>query len=100
MPPPGGFEAIKYKRNLPLKGPSGLVMFLGVMGITSFGLYRVLQGRAEQRFESKPLLLRLCTLMACVSELKREKGWSRIHLTPLPIAEADREASRREQAGL
>jgi len=82
MPPPGGFEAIKYKRNLPLKGPSGLVMFLGVMGITSFGMYRVLQGRAEQR------------------ELKREKVWSRIHLTPLLIAEADRDAYRREQAAL
>jgi len=82
MPPPGGFEAIKYKRNLPLKGPSGLVMFLGVMGVTSFGMYRVLQGRAEQR------------------ELKREKIWSRIHLTPLLIAEADRDAYRREQAAL
>jgi|ERR1700761_959049 len=100
MPPPGGFEAIKYKRNLPLKGPSGLVMFLGVMGITSFGMYRVLQGRAEQRFESNALLLWLCTLIACFSELKREKVWSRIHLTPLLIAEADRDAYRREQAAL
>lgn len=32
------------------------------------------------------------------SELKREKAWSRIHLVPLILAEADRDAYRREQA--
>jgi NADH dehydrogenase (ubiquinone) 1 alpha subcomplex subunit 13 len=33
-----------------------------------------------------------------VSELKREKAWSRIHLVPLLVAESDRDAYRREQA--
>lgn len=31
-------------------------------------------------------------------ELKREKAWSRIHLVPLLLAEADRDTYRREQA--
>lgn len=33
-------------------------------------------------------------------ELKRERAWSRIHLIPLLMAEADRDAFRREQAQL
>jgi NADH dehydrogenase (ubiquinone) 1 alpha subcomplex subunit 13 len=34
------------------------------------------------------------------SELKREKAWSRIHLVPMIMAEADRDAYRREQGQL
>lgn len=34
------------------------------------------------------------------SELRREKAWSRIHLVPLLMAEADRDTHRREQAQL
>jgi len=34
------------------------------------------------------------------SELQREKVWSRIHLTPLLLAESDRDVYRREQAAL
>ena len=33
-------------------------------------------------------------------ELQREKTWSRIHLVPLLLAEADRDAYRRQQAAL
>lgn len=33
-------------------------------------------------------------------ELQREKTWSRIHLVPLLLAEADRDVYRREQAAL
>jgi hypothetical protein len=50
MPPSGGFEMIKYKRSLPLKGPSGLIMLLGVVGITGYGFYRVGLGNRERRF--------------------------------------------------
>ena len=32
------------------------------------------------------------------SELKRERAWSRIHLIPLLMAEADRDAFRRSEA--
>ncbi len=40
-----------------------------------------------------------CLVCAC-SELQREKVWSRIHLVPLLMAEADRDVYRREQAAL
>ncbi|KAI9000805.1 GRIM-19 [Trametes punicea] len=82
MPPPGGFEAIRYKRNLPLRGPSGLVILGGVTAVCAYGFYRVGKGNLEKR------------------ELQREKVWSRIHLVPLLLAEGDRDAYRRQQAAL
>jgi hypothetical protein len=39
----------------------------------------------------------MLTLVA-FSELRREKAWSRIHLVPLLLAEADRDVYRREKA--
>ncbi|XP_006456821.1 GRIM19 NADH ubiquinone oxidoreductase [Agaricus bisporus var. bisporus H97] len=82
MPPSGGFEAIKYKRNLPFRGPGGLAILGGVTAICAYGFYRVGKGNLEKR------------------ELRREKAWSRIHLVPLLLAESDRDAYRREQAAL
>ncbi|AFR97109.1 NADH dehydrogenase (ubiquinone) 1 alpha subcomplex 13 [Cryptococcus neoformans C23] len=82
MPPPGGYETLRYKRNLPLKGPSGAVLFGGVFAICIAGFYRLGQGNVEKR------------------ELKREKAWSRINLVPLLLAEQDRDAYRRQQAAL
>ncbi|KAI0032957.1 GRIM-19 [Vararia minispora EC-137] len=80
MPPPGGFAHVQYKRNLSLRGPSG-VLILGVTCLVSaFGFYRLGQGNLEQR------------------ELAREKAWSRIHLVPLLLAEGDRDAYRRQKA--
>lgn len=49
MPPPGGYETLKYKRNLPLKGPSGAVLFGGVFAICIAGFYRLGQGNVEKR---------------------------------------------------
>ncbi|KAG2155044.1 B16.6 subunit of GRIM-19, NADH:ubiquinone oxidoreductase [Suillus bovinus] len=82
MPPPGGFEAVKYKRNLPFRGPSGLVILGAVTAVCAYGFYRVGMGNLERR------------------ELQREKVWSRIHLVPLLVAEGDRDAYRRQQAAL
>ncbi|UZJ51681.1 hypothetical protein CBS101457_001001 [Exobasidium rhododendri] len=82
LPPSGGYEPIRYKRNLPARGPGGLVVFSGVLAICAYGFYRVGQGNLERR------------------ELKREKAWSRIHLVPMILAEADRDAYRRGQAQL
>ncbi|KAI0832642.1 GRIM-19 [Trametes gibbosa] len=82
MPPSGGFEAVKYKRNLPLRGPSGLVILGGVTAVCAYGFYRVGKGNLEKR------------------ELQREKVWSRIHLVPVLLAEGDRDAYRRQQAAL
>ncbi|WVQ84511.1 hypothetical protein IAT38_006665 [Cryptococcus sp. DSM 104549] len=82
MPPAGGYEPVKYKRNLPARGPSGLVLFAGMALICGIGWYRVGQGNAEKR------------------ELLREKTWSRINLVPVILAEQDRDVYRREQAAL
>ncbi|CAO1624915.1 unnamed protein product [Parajaminaea phylloscopi] len=82
LPPQGGYEPIRYKRNLPARGPGGLAIFGGVIAVCAYGFYRVVAGNIEQR------------------ELKREKAWSRINLVPMILAEADRDAYRREQANL
>ena len=49
MPPPGGFENVKYKRNLPFRGPSGAVVLAGVFGVCAFGFYKLGQGNLEKR---------------------------------------------------
>ncbi|KAK8849752.1 hypothetical protein IAR55_005087 [Kwoniella newhampshirensis] len=82
MPPSGGYETIRYKRNLPLRGPSGAMIFGGVAAICAFGFWRLGAANVEKR------------------ELKREKAWSRIYLVPLILAEQDRDAYRRSQAAL
>ncbi|GLB34058.1 putative high mobility group protein [Lyophyllum shimeji] len=82
MPPPGGFEHVKYKRNLPFRGPSSYVVLGGVTAICAYGFYRLGKGNLEKR------------------ELQRENVWSRIHLVPLLMAEGDRDMYRREQAAL
>ena len=50
MPPPGGFEPVKYKRNLPLHGPSGLVILGGVTAVCAYGFYRLGKGNLEKRY--------------------------------------------------
>lgn len=49
LPPQGGYEPIRYKRNLPARGPGGLVVFGAVLGICGYGFYRVAIGNLEQR---------------------------------------------------
>jgi len=78
LPPPGGFPTLKYKRNLPSRGPSGAVLFAGFLGVVTYGWYWNIQSIQERR------------------ELKREKVWSRIHLIPLLQAESDRDEVRRQ----
>ncbi|KAI5455197.1 hypothetical protein NCC49_000014 [Naganishia albida] len=82
MPPPGGFEHVRYKRNIPIRGPGGAAIFGGVAAVCAYGFYLVGQGNLEKR------------------ELQREKAWSRIHLVPLMLAEQDRDAYRRNVAAV
>uniref|UniRef100_A0A8H7XWC6 NADH dehydrogenase [ubiquinone] 1 alpha subcomplex subunit 13 n=1 Tax=Psilocybe cubensis TaxID=181762 RepID=A0A8H7XWC6_PSICU len=93
MPPAGGFESIKYKRNLPFRGPGAYAILGGVTAICAYGFYRLGKGNLERRpkLEAEPSDDR---------ELEREKMWSRIHLVPLLTAEGDRDQYRREQAAL
>ncbi|WFD30402.1 hypothetical protein MSPP1_001421 [Malassezia sp. CBS 17886] len=82
LPPKGGFAPIRYKRNLPARGPSGTVLLAGVLGISIFGFYRVGLANQEKR------------------EIARERAWSRIYLTPMILAEGDRDTFRRETAAI
>jgi len=50
MPPPGGFEGIQYKRNLPIRGPGGVAILCGVTAVCAYGFYRVGKGNLEKRF--------------------------------------------------
>jgi hypothetical protein len=49
LPPPGGYPEVKYRRYLPKRGPSGLVIFAGLTAICGYGFYRVAQGNLERR---------------------------------------------------
>lgn len=45
----GGYEQVRYKRNLPIRGPSGLVIFGATIAVCTFGFYRYGQGVVEKR---------------------------------------------------
>lgn len=45
----GGFEAIKYKRNLPTRGPGALAILGGVTAFVAYGFYRVGLGNTEKK---------------------------------------------------
>lgn len=49
LPPAKGFGAIKYKRNLPTRGPAGIVIFGIVGAVCAFGFVKVGQGNLEKR---------------------------------------------------
>merc|ERR1712169_11278 len=77
MPPRGGYEPVQFKRNLPAKGFRPGVLLLGMGAVMTYGWYRLTVGMRE------------------LNELRREKVWSRIYLTPLLQAEEDRDQVRR-----
>lgn len=53
LPPAEGFPEVKYRRYLPKRGPSGLVILAGITALSTFGFYRVSQGNLERRYDSK-----------------------------------------------
>ena len=50
LPPSGGYSEVRYRRYLPKRGPSGLVIVAGVAAVMTFGFYRVAQGNLERRY--------------------------------------------------
>jgi len=58
MPPTGGFESLKYKRNLPYKGPGAYVLLGGVTAICAYGFYRLGKGNLERRYVVSSYYLR------------------------------------------
>jgi hypothetical protein len=61
MPPAGGYESIKYKRNLPIRGPGGAVIFGTVIGICALGFWRIGEGNLEKRYVSPRVLTPMCS---------------------------------------
>lgn len=59
MPPAGGYETIRYKRNLPFRGPGGAIIVGVVSAISAYGFYRVGLGNLEKR--CVPRLLPWCS---------------------------------------
>lgn len=48
LPPKGGYPAIEYTRNLPKRGPSGLMIFVGGAAVMAFGFYHVIKGNRRR----------------------------------------------------
>ena len=48
-PRPGGFPEVPFKRNIPVRGPSGAALFLGSVAITVFGFGRIIAGNQRRR---------------------------------------------------
>mmetsp|Transcript_5810 Transcript_5810/g.14882 ORF Transcript_5810/g.14882 Transcript_5810/m.14882 type:complete len:145 (-) Transcript_5810:219-653(-) len=42
-PPPGGYPEVKYKKNIPPKGPSNLVLIGSVSAVVAYGWYFTIQ---------------------------------------------------------
>ena len=76
LPPKSGFNPIQYQRNLPKKGPTSVVLLMGLGSIMGYGWYQYMKGFKEQQ------------------ELQREKAWLRISLLPFLQAESDRNTVR------
>ena len=49
MAPKGGYPEIKIARNLPKRGPSGLVTMLGGVAVMSFGFYMIAKTNRQRR---------------------------------------------------
>ncbi|KAI9823509.1 MAG: hypothetical protein M1826_007721 [Phylliscum demangeonii] len=82
LPPVGGYDRIQYRRNIPARGFRPSVYIYGVIGVMTYGFYKVGIGIRER------------------NELARERHWARIHLVPLLQAEEDRDQVRRHYADL
>ena len=73
-------NTIKYSRNIPKRGPSGLLLFTAAFTTMTIGWYFTLKTNKERR------------------ELKAEKAYARINLVALLQAETDRDMVRRLEA--
>lgn len=50
MAPKGGYPEIKIARNLPKRGPSGLVTMLGGVAVMAIGFYGVYRTNKQRRY--------------------------------------------------
>lgn len=71
MPPKGGYEAFRFSRHLPKRGPNGTVIMLGGVAVMGFGFYVIKKTNEERRCSSscdcirEPSAALLSTFLAC-----------------------------------
>ena len=53
LAPKGGYPKIEYARNLPRRGPSGLVIMLGGVATMVFGFYMISRTNRQRRLLSQ-----------------------------------------------
>jgi len=73
LPPPGGFPNFEHtiQKNLPVRGPSGLALLGISVLITSYGFYKIVQGKKierERTEEIRELRLNLLPLLQAESD--------------------------------
>ncbi len=52
MPPKGGYKDIVYAKNVPKRGPPGLVIMLGGVAAMAIGFYGLKQTNKKRRYLS------------------------------------------------
>ena len=50
MPPKGGYPGITYTKNVPKRGPSGLVIMLGGVAAMAVGFYGIKHTNKKRRY--------------------------------------------------
>lgn len=50
MPPTGGYDAVQYRRNLPVRGLRPAWYLVGVVGIMTYGWWRFTKGAREVQY--------------------------------------------------
>ena len=82
MAPKGGFPAIRTRRVLPRRGPSGAMLFSLAAGVIGYGFYKVGKGNDARR------------------KLKEEKREARVAILPFLQAEDDARYNKAKAAFL
>ena len=59
LPPSGGYPKIEYHSKLPKRGPSGLIIMAGGLGVMAVGFYYVSKGNQKRRFVLYTVTVRL-----------------------------------------
>lgn len=86
MPPAGGFDNVKYKRNLPFRGPGGLAILGGTTLICIFGFWRYGQSNLERRYDRLPLFWNFPAFPTCPNTEGTPTFWIRPGFKPRPDA--------------
>lgn len=72
MAPKGGYPEIKIARNLPRRGPSGLVTMLGGVAVMAVGFYGLSRTNRQRRYYERVMISCLGTTeVHCDSALSR-----------------------------